>query len=414
MADSYVCSGAIMKCTMGTSQAKLTVPPMRTVFLTGQPMANISDHLTMANLAPFGRCRSLGFPSTASATAAAHGKLTPMPCMHNTPFPWMGGKNDYIVKGYPALLKSSTCQCMWGGTISLVTDGQTPAGPANLSRQPEMDFGNPDKAVRPNATEVVDGIQTALDVAGMVPVLGAAPDILNAAISAVRGRWVDAGVSLLSAVPAVGDVVGGAKMARKGYKIAKAAKKEANAMGFSEKVSSKASKLAPQTERKVIEMKPGTKGNWNRDLNKPLAPDTDYKVGNIVYKTDESGRVRNVRGKLSLGNKGRHQYQQTKSVNIKDGIKGVDDGGHLIANIFEGAGEQINYLPMTRNLNRSQWKKMENVWREALEKKPPKEVVVNINALYKPSSKRPLGFAVEYTIDGKMYRQIFKNNILKQ
>lgn len=126
MADSYVCSGATMKCTMGTNTAKLTVLPSRTVYLTGKPMANISDHLTMVNLAPFGRCRSLGFPSTAAATAAHHGHLTPMPCMHNTPFPWMNGKNDYIVKGNPALLKSSTCQCMWGGTISLITDGQSP------------------------------------------------------------------------------------------------------------------------------------------------------------------------------------------------------------------------------------------------------------------------------------------------
>jgi hypothetical protein len=121
---------------MGTSTARLTVLPIRTVFLTGQPMANISDHLTMVNLAPFGRCRSLGFPATAAATAAHHGHLTPMPCMHNTPFPWMNGKNDYIVKGDPALLKSSTCQCMWGGTISLVTDGQTPTGPADLARKP--------------------------------------------------------------------------------------------------------------------------------------------------------------------------------------------------------------------------------------------------------------------------------------
>lgn len=144
MADSYVCSGATMKCTMGTSTARLTVLPIRTVFLTGQPMANISDHLTMVNLAPFGRCRSLGFPATAAATAAHHGHLTPMPCMHNTPFPWMNGKNDYIVKGDPALLKSSTCQCMWGGTISLVTDGQTPTGPADMSKKHPVIFAGAD------------------------------------------------------------------------------------------------------------------------------------------------------------------------------------------------------------------------------------------------------------------------------
>lgn len=138
--NSYVCSGATMRCTMGTSQASLTVLPIRTVNLTGKPMANISDHLSFVNLGQFGRCRSLGFPATAAATAAAHGKLTPMPCVHNTPFPWMGGKNDYIIKGDPALLKSSKCQCMWGGTISLVNDGQTYTGPADLSRMPAEDF----------------------------------------------------------------------------------------------------------------------------------------------------------------------------------------------------------------------------------------------------------------------------------
>lgn len=142
MADSYVCSGATMKCSMGTSQAKLTVLPSRTVFLTGQPMANISDHLSMVNLSPFGRCRSLGFPATASATAANHGTLTPMPCMHNTPFPWMGGKNDYIVKGDPALLKSSTCQCMWGGTISIIDDGQHGEGTKNVQKKEREEFNN--------------------------------------------------------------------------------------------------------------------------------------------------------------------------------------------------------------------------------------------------------------------------------
>lgn len=140
MADSYVCSGATMKCSMGTNQAKLTVLPLRTVYLTGQPMANISDHLSMVNLAPFGRCRSLGFPATASATAAAHGKLTPMPCMHNTPFPWIGGKNDYIIKGDPALLKSSTCSCMWGGTISIVDDGQVGEGTQWVKKKDQQLF----------------------------------------------------------------------------------------------------------------------------------------------------------------------------------------------------------------------------------------------------------------------------------
>lgn len=239
MADSYVCSGATMKCSMGTSQAKLTVLPSRTVFLTGQPMANISDHLSMVNLAPFGKCRSMGFPATASATAANHGSLTPMPCMHNTPFLWMGGKNDYIVKGDPALLKSSTCQCMWGGTISIVDDGQRNTGPADL-RRIEIDEFEKDQVKTDglSADEVLDGIQMTLDVAGMVPVLGAAPDLLNAAISALRGNWLDAGMSLVAAVPGAGDAIGGAKIVKDGVKLA-AKKSSKNVVSLAEKRAEK-------------------------------------------------------------------------------------------------------------------------------------------------------------------------------
>lgn len=229
MADSYVCSGAVMRCSCGTSQAKLTVLPIRTVFLTGQPLANISDHLSFVNLGAFGRCRSLGFPATASATAAAHGKLTPMPCMHNTPFPWMGGKNDYIIKGDPALLKSSTCQCVWGGTISIVNDGQTDTGMADNNREAreteeEMKARTEEKQ-QLDADSVLDGIQLALDVAGLAPGVGAIPDLLNASISALRGNWGEAGMSLLAAVPGIGDAATATKLAKKGVKAAKAAKK---------------------------------------------------------------------------------------------------------------------------------------------------------------------------------------------
>lgn len=224
MADSYVCSGAIMRCTMGTSTAKLTVLPSRTVFLTGQPMANISDHQSFVNLGAFGKCRSMGFPATASATAANLGVLTPMPCMHNTPMPWINGKNDYIVKGDPALLISSTCPCMWGGTISLITDGQTEEGFVDLSKEEQVSQEEFESRQKVSLDEVLDGIQLALDVAGFAPGVGAIPDLINAGISALRGDWLGAGISIVAAVPGIGDAVAGAKIARKGVKAARSAK----------------------------------------------------------------------------------------------------------------------------------------------------------------------------------------------
>lgn len=140
MSDSYVCSKAKIKCSCGDKISTLTVFPDRTIWLTGEPQANISDHISMKNIAPFGRCHTTAYPATGAATAANHGHLTPMPCVPNTPFPWMNGKNDVLLKGQPALLKSSSCKCVWGGTITLTYDGQTEGNKAPVSTEPLISF----------------------------------------------------------------------------------------------------------------------------------------------------------------------------------------------------------------------------------------------------------------------------------
>ena len=227
--DSYVCSGATMKCTFGDRKAKLTVYPDRTVFLTGQPMANISDHTSLYNIAPFGKCHTTSFPPTGAATAAAHGKLTPMPCVPGTNSNWMNGKNDYIIKGDPALLKSSFCRCCYGGVITITDDGQRDTGSADLSRAlllpKEQLNSNAEEKSKLDVDSVLDGIQTALDFAGFIPGAGAIPDLLNAAIYAARGDMANAGLSVLAAVPGIGDAAAGAKIAVKGVKAAKKAGK---------------------------------------------------------------------------------------------------------------------------------------------------------------------------------------------
>ena len=119
----YVCTGATLKCTMGTSCPKLKATP-KNVSLTEKDQANIADYVSMKNVPSFGRCRSLGYPPTASATAANHGKLTPMPCVPGTCPKWKAIDKDSLICGEPALLKPSTLKCMYGGTISIVDPGQ--------------------------------------------------------------------------------------------------------------------------------------------------------------------------------------------------------------------------------------------------------------------------------------------------
>jgi hypothetical protein len=48
----------------------------------------------------------------------------------------------------------------------------------------------------------------ALDVAGLVPVLGEGADVVNAAWYAGEGKYLDAGLSIISMVPIVGDAIG--------------------------------------------------------------------------------------------------------------------------------------------------------------------------------------------------------------
>ena len=65
----------------------------------------------------------------------------------------------------------------------------------------------------------------ALDIVGLVPVLGEAADLTNAAWYAAEGNYLDAGLSAISTVPIVGDIIGkGGKIANKaGGKLAEPA-----------------------------------------------------------------------------------------------------------------------------------------------------------------------------------------------
>lgn len=226
MADSYVCSKAKIKCSCGDKISTLTVLPTRTIWLTGEPQANISDHQSMVNIAPFGKCHTVAYPPTGSATAANHGKLTPMPCVPNTPFPWMNGKNDVLLKGDPALLKSSSCKCVWGGTITFTYDGQVDGTGKDLEKENILSIEELNKESESSISldNVLDGIQLALDAAGFVPGFGAIPDLMNAGIYALRGNLADAGLSILAAVPIIGDAAAGVKIAKKGYDAAKLSK----------------------------------------------------------------------------------------------------------------------------------------------------------------------------------------------
>ncbi|MGP2462606.1 hemagglutinin repeat-containing protein [Pantoea ananatis] len=150
----------------------------------------------------------------------------------------------------------------------------------------------------------------------------------------------------------------------------------------------------------------GKKGAWNKAMNNP-EPNTVYNVdGNKTYQTDELTRTTNVSASLSLSKNDRNGYQQCKAG--KCGNPG-DEGGHLIASIFNGPGEKLNLVPMDGNLNKGAWKQMENTWANAL--KDGNKVDVNIHPIYSGNNTRPDRVIVKYSIDGGRPVNIdFKNS----
>ena len=123
MAVQTVNAAATM-CTFGLAPSTLMVLPSHCVLTSSQPSGNIMDNIPMTNIMPFGMCQSLANPEVATATAAALGVLTPMPCVPVTAAPWVPGSPTVMIQGQPALTNTSKCMCNWAGVISITVPGQ--------------------------------------------------------------------------------------------------------------------------------------------------------------------------------------------------------------------------------------------------------------------------------------------------
>lgn len=119
-----VCMGAMLQCSFGVAPSSFVVLPVSRVMAGGIPAANIMDNKPLVNILPFGMCSSLANPTVASATAAALGVLTPMPCVPVTPAPWAPGSPTMLIGSMPALNNQSKLMCTWGGVIQITSPGQ--------------------------------------------------------------------------------------------------------------------------------------------------------------------------------------------------------------------------------------------------------------------------------------------------
>ncbi len=117
-----VAHGATLMCSMGLAPSTLVVvDPVRAPSRMLIPLATVDDFIPMVNLPPFGMCQAMENPQVATATAAANGALTPMPCQPVVAAPWDSGPQILDVDGRQALTADGSCNCQWAGRIT-VTD----------------------------------------------------------------------------------------------------------------------------------------------------------------------------------------------------------------------------------------------------------------------------------------------------
>ncbi len=117
-----VTGGAMLMCSFGMAPSALNVLPTARA-MSAMPLATIMDNVPMVNILPFGMCTSLANPTVASATAAAMGVLTPMPCIPVIPGPWAPGCPQVLVGGKPALNNTCRLTCAYGGIIQVNSPG---------------------------------------------------------------------------------------------------------------------------------------------------------------------------------------------------------------------------------------------------------------------------------------------------
>lgn len=114
-------TGTTLQCSMGLAPSvfNATPAPGAPLDLGAAPTATVEQMVPMTNILPFGMCQSMGNPQVASATAAAQGVLTPMPCVPVTTAPWTPPAVAAKVNGLQLATVNSKCLCSYGGVISV-------------------------------------------------------------------------------------------------------------------------------------------------------------------------------------------------------------------------------------------------------------------------------------------------------
>lgn len=137
----------------------------------------------------------------------------------------------------------------------------------------------------------------------------------------------------------------------------------------------------------------------SEDLNNP-ALFTVNKPGDYSYENGKLGK--SACGQLTLAPTNRDSAAQKAAGGEQrrgvDNPYGIDDGGHLIGARFRGASADENLTAQDRNLNRQDYKHLENKWAALLSDKSNK-VFVNVEAYARDGGGRPTCYQGYYIVE---------------
>lgn len=139
-----------------------------------------------------------------------------------------------------------------------------------------------------------------------------------------------------------------------------------------------------------------------------LEPNTTYELNGNIYTTDDQGRIIRCEAKPERSPENPRDVNAQLQAGGED-RRPSDQGGHIVGRDLNGDGGAGNLVAMDSKINQSDYKRMENDVKAALDE--GKDVTVTTDISYSGDSKRPDTITVTVTADGEKTVYKFDNNL---
>lgn len=139
-----------------------------------------------------------------------------------------------------------------------------------------------------------------------------------------------------------------------------------------------------------------------------LLPNTTYILNGNIYRTDENGRIISCESIPKRTPENPRDNDAQTSVGGENRKNG-DQGGHIVGRDMGGDAGLGNLVAMDSRINQSDYKRMENDIKKALDE--GRTVTVKTKFEYSGTSERPDKIITTVTTDGKDTVYTFDNNL---